>query len=180
MKVFIILTILATSQAVPLPQYDYPGEEEFAAEEGAERIGSLLKKLPSLLSKTANWIQELGTIGDDIHPEVGDAIRTGAQYVNESSLSVPNDLHKRLEMHINSLVNLTKEIQGDVKEAFNSVPDLVGQLDGIPGEEYIRDAASYIPSGEEVEGYINEAVNYIEPLADAIGSKNTNNTITSR
>jgi len=182
MKFLIVLSVLATSQAIPRPQEEfseYPGEETFAAEEGAERIGSLLKKLPLLLSKTASWIQDLGMIGDDIHPEIGDAIRTGAQYVNESSMSVPDNLHKRLEDHINGLVTLTKEIQGDVKDAFNSVPDLVEQLNGIPGEEYIRDAAAVIPNGEEVESYIKEAVNYIEPLADAIGQQQTTNSTSS-
>ena len=32
--------------------------------------------------RTATWIKELGSIGDDVHPSVGDTIRSGADYVS--------------------------------------------------------------------------------------------------
>ena len=38
-----------------------------------------------MFSKTAEWIRELGNIGDELHPSVGAAIRTGADSVSFAS-----------------------------------------------------------------------------------------------
>lgn len=166
----VIVGVLLFSSCLALPK---PQDEEMKPEEGAEQVGAILKKLPSILSKTASWLNDLGKIGDDIHPAVGDTIRTGASQVSEASNNVPDDLNLTIQQHINKLIDLTKSLQGDIKDGLGNLPELQEQVDGIPGEEYIDEIISGVPSAAEVDSRINEAINFIQPIADALGSNST-------
>merc|ERR1711962_1361091 len=118
--------------------------------------------LPSILSKTADWIKDLATIGDEVHPEVGSGIRQGAEYVKEASQNVPDDLNLQLQGHLNKLIDLVKGIQGSVVDGLESVPGAVNDLDE-PFKEYAQMVVEQVPSAQE-------AIKYLEPLADALGT----------
>lgn len=169
---FIVLFVcVGALLALPQPQEDFNdlGETEFAAAEHAQSIGNLLKNLPNILKKTAAWIQGLGEIGDEIHPDVGATIRKGASAVEEASNTVPDDIHTRVQGHLNHLINITRSVQDNLNETWSNIPYLKEQVDGIPGDDYILDVIESIPSSDYVDEQINEVINYFEPLAEAIG-----------
>jgi len=85
----------------------------------------------------------------------------------------PDDLNLTIQQHINKLIDLTKTLQGDIKDGLGNLPELQEQVDGIPGEEYIDEIISGVPSAAEVDSRINEAINFIQPIADALGSNST-------
>jgi len=177
---FFVLTVLVgSSLSVPMPQYeeDYFGESQFQASEHAESIGNLLKNLPNILKKTADWIQGLGEIGDEIHPNVGSALRTGAAAVNNASSSVPDDLHIQVQGHLNKLVNITRVVKDNLNDTWNNIPELKESVQGLPGQDYILDVIESIPSSDYVDEQINEAINYFEPLAEAIGAQSNDTQV---
>jgi len=168
----LLLTLCAGALAIPKPedyQYDDFGESEFAAEEHANTIGKFLQNLPNILKKTASWISDLGEIGDDVHPDVGSAIRKGADAVEEASNSVPDDLHTKIQGHLKKLINVTRDIQENLNDTWSNIPQLKDSVDGLPGQDYILDVIESIPSSDYVDEQISEAINYFEPLAEAIG-----------
>jgi len=177
-KVSILLLLCAGAFAIPHPQdFDDYGESEFAAEEHANTIGKFLQNLPNILKKTASWIQDLGEIGDDVHPDVGSAIRTGADAVEEASNSIPDDLHTKIQGHLKKLINITRDVQENLNQTWNNIPMLRDSVEGLPGQDYILDVIESIPSSDYVDEQISEAINYFEPLAEAIGVQGNNTSV---
>eukprot|EP00088_Acartia_fossae_P013022 TRINITY_DN16744_c0_g1_i1.p1 TRINITY_DN16744_c0_g1~~TRINITY_DN16744_c0_g1_i1.p1 ORF type:complete len:178 (+),score=56.08 TRINITY_DN16744_c0_g1_i1:48-581(+) len=175
-KIWLVLAaLLVVSLASPAPQEEI-GETEFQAEEHAQTIGNLLKKLPSILSKTASWINGLGDIGDEVHPDVGEAIRQGASAVEEASQNVPEDIHSQVQEHLSKLINVTRVVQGHVNDTLRNIPEVKEKIAGLPGDDVILDVIESIPSADYVDEQIGEAINYFEPLAEAIGAQ-SNSTL---
>merc|ERR1711915_902352 len=139
-------------------------------EDGVKQVGDTLNKLPEILSKTAEWFKDLGSIGDEIHPSVGDTIREGAGYVKEASNNVPDDLDKQVQTHLNKLIDLVKGIKGSVVDGLKSAPGAVEDLDG-PVKDYAEAVIRELPSAQEVDDTISEAIRYLEPLSEALGSE---------
>merc|ERR1712198_290587 len=191
-KIAVIALLAATAQALPRPQayrsppsYDYydayakpvplryeDGPEEFKVEDFASGLGQTLNKLPNVLSKTADWIKDFAAIGDDVHPEVGSSIRQGADWVKLRSKDVPEDLNLQLQGHLNKLIDLVKGIQGSVVDGLEKAPGAVADLDD-PFKDYAQMVVDAAPSAQEVDSEIQEAIKYLEPLADALGTSTT-------
>eukprot|EP00088_Acartia_fossae_P036286 TRINITY_DN37483_c0_g1_i1.p1 TRINITY_DN37483_c0_g1~~TRINITY_DN37483_c0_g1_i1.p1 ORF type:complete len:178 (-),score=42.11 TRINITY_DN37483_c0_g1_i1:190-723(-) len=141
--------------------------------EHTQTIGNLLRNLPSIFSKTASWIRGLGDIGDEIHPEVGNAIRQGADAVEEASQHVPENLHTQVDEHVNKVVNVTKILQSHVNQTLQKLPEVREKVAGLPGDDIIMDVLDTF-STSDADLLMQEAIDHIEPVADAIsGSQNS-------
>merc|ERR1711915_779533 len=127
-------------------------------EDGVKQVGDTLNKLPEILSKTAEWFKDLGSIGE------------GAGYVKEASNNVPDDLDKQVQTHLNKLIDLVKGIKGSVVDGLKSAPGAVEDLDG-PVKDYAEAVIRELPSAQEVDDTISEAIRYLEPLSEALGSE---------
>ncbi|XP_023320822.1 uncharacterized protein LOC111695657 [Eurytemora carolleeae] len=171
-----LLLVLFVTCAYSLPKPDAQGEEEYVASETAQQVGETLNKLPSILSKTAEWIRELANIGDEVHPSVGSVIRDGADSVKIASDNVPEDLDVKVQTHLRHLIDIAKKIQVEVKTGLTKVPELKDNLNGTLIESYVEDVVDSVPSAEEVDARISDAINYLEPLAEALAVQNSNTT----
>jgi hypothetical protein len=176
MMKLVLVILISSAYALPRPQ----GEEEFAAEETAAQVGETLNKLPSILSKTAAWIRELANIGDEVYPSVGSAIREGADFVDEASLNVPENLDVQVQEHLQKLLDITKKIQAEVKTGLTKVPELKDGVEGMILEDYVVDAIDSVPSAEYVDSAISQAINYLEPIAEALAVQQTETTTPSK
>jgi len=175
MKSFVVLTAVVCA-ALAFPQADI-GEPEFVAEEHAQTVGTILKKIPDILSKTAEWIRNLGEIGNEVHPDVGSAIKEGADAIEEASKdSKVTNLHGQFSDHLKTLINITKSVQEQVNSTLReNLPEIKDKLRGLPGDDYILDVVESIPSPDYVDEQIQEAINYFEPLAEAIAAEGKEN-----
>jgi len=87
--------------------------------------------------------------------------------VQEASENVPEDLNVQLQTHLNKLIGVVKSIKDSVKEQLEQLPEIA---DDLKDQEVVDLSMvdDYIPDANEVDMQIEEAINFLEPLADAL------------